>query len=94
MVDFVAGQPPVSTGEKGLQFTQIPKSSRLTFSGTSYEKVKESLIKAFGPLPIRLNGGTQLMMLKGMEAASEGPEPYKMLIAALAQAGEIEIKES
>lgn len=92
-VSVVAGQAPVKTGEQGISYRLIPKTTRLPFSGTSYLQVKKSLTNAFGPFPIRLSGGEQLMILRGMMCASEGPEVYRILMNALSQAGEIEISD-
>ena len=92
-VSVVAGAPAVKTAEQTLSYCLIPKSTRLPFSGTSYLAVKKALTSAFGPLPIRLHSGEQLMILRGMMAASEGPEVYRILMNALSQAGEIEITD-
>ena len=91
---LVAGQPPVSTGEKGIQWKPIASPVRLRFTGTSYEAVGHALIEAFGPFPIRLNAGEQLLILRGMAAAAgEGKQPYQELIQALSQVGELELTD-
>ena len=93
-VSIVAGQPSVSTGERGIQWAPIASPMRLRFSGTSCEEVSKALTEAFGPFPIRLHKGEQLMILKGMAAAAgAGSQPYRELMQALAQVGQLELTE-
>jgi len=93
-IHLVAGRPSVSTAEKGIQWSPIASPVRMRFSGTSREAVALALVEAFGPFPIRLHKGEQLMILKGMiAAAGEGKQPYQELMQALAQVGQLELTE-
>lgn len=93
-LSIVAGQPSISLGEKGIQWSPIASPVRMRFSGTSCEATSKALTEAFGPFPIRLHKGEQLLILKGMAAAAgEGRQPYEELMKALAQVGQLELSE-
>ena len=93
-VSFVAGKPSITTGEKGIEWSPIASPMRLRFSGTSCEAVGKALVEAVGPFPIRLHKGEQVLILKGMAAsAGEGSQPYRELISALSQVGQLELTE-
>jgi len=93
-VSVIAGKPSVTTGEHGIEWKPIASPMRLRFSGTSCEEVAKALVEAFGPFPIRLHKGEQLLVLKGMVAsAGPGKQPYQELMHALAQVGELEVNE-
>ena len=93
-VSIIAGKPSVSTGERGIQWAPIASPMRLRFSGTSCEETAKALVEAFGDFPIRLHTGEQLLILKGMAAAAGGgSQPYRELMQALAQCGQLELTE-
>ena len=94
MMNIVAGKPSIAVAEKSIQWAPIAAPVTLQFLGTSCEAVSKALQEAFGPFPIRLHKGEQLMILKGMAAAAgEGAQPYKQLMAALSQVGQLELTE-
>ena len=93
-IHLVAGKPSIATGERGIEWSVIATPVRMRFSGTSCQAVSQALVEAFGPFPIRLHKGEQLMILKGMAAAAgEGRQPYEDLMKALAQVGQLELTE-
>lgn len=94
-VAVVAGQPSVSMGDPGILWSPIAAPARLRFSGTSCEAVAKALTQAFGPFPIRLHKGEQVLMLKGMiAAAGDGKQPYEELLLALTNVGQLEITQA
>lgn len=93
-VAAIAGQK-MPKADSEIMWAAIKKPERLRFPGTSREQVRAALTAAFGAFPIRLNSGEQLMILRGMiAAAGEGAEPYRELMQALSQFGNIELTEA
>ena len=93
-VSLVAGKPSIATPEHGVEWAPIASPARLQFTGTDSRAVASALEEAFGPFPIRLHKGEQLLILRGMAAAAgEGKQPYQQLITALSQVGQLELTE-
>jgi hypothetical protein len=78
-----------------LTFAPVSGAVRLPFTGTTFQTVRDALIKTFGPFPIRLSWQIHLPVLWAMiHASGDGSEPYQVLYGALDKFLEIEINEA
>jgi hypothetical protein len=86
---------PLTLGRKTqfLSFFPIAQMERISFLGTSFLHVRDSLIKIFGTLPLLLEKDKHLAILRGIEVATaEGSPPWKEIADAVEKYNKIEIR--
>ena len=86
-------ESPSAPSSDQLELVAKTKPKLIPFTGTSHPVVKAALTATFGPLPIQLSAFDHEGILLGMmNAAGEGAAPYKTVLDALKQFGEIEVR--